>query len=47
MKGKKGMETWQLVLIILSIILLIAVIAWYGGFGDSIEKLFDKLGDLL
>ena len=45
--GKKGMEMWQLVLLILALILLLAVIVWYGFLGGEIDKLLGKLGDLL
>jgi hypothetical protein len=45
--GKKGMEMWQLVLIILVLILLLAVLAWYGVLGGELKGLFGKLGDLL
>lgn len=45
--NKKGMETWQLVLIILAAILLVAVIAFYSGLGKEIGRLLEKLGDLL
>ncbi len=36
--GKKGMEMWQLVLIILVLFLLLVVIAFYGGLGDHLKK---------
>jgi len=45
--NKKGMEMWQLVLIILALILLLAVLVWYGVLGGHVEKLLGKLGDLL
>ncbi|MBT5397428.1 hypothetical protein HOL21_04400 [Candidatus Woesearchaeota archaeon] len=46
-KDKKGMEMWQLVIIILSLILLLFVIAWYGGLRTQLVGLFDKLKELL
>lgn len=46
--NKKGeMEVWQLVMIILAVLLLIAFIVWYGFLSDSADSLFGKLGDLL
>ena len=45
--GKKGMEMWQLVLLILVLILLLAVIVWFGFLGGEIGSLLGKLGDLL
>lgn len=45
--GKKGMEVWQLVLIILAILLLLALIIWYGSLGSDLDMLSDKLGDLM
>lgn len=46
--NKKGeMEVWQLVMIILAILLLLAFIVWYSFLGDSADSLFGKLGDLL
>jgi len=44
--GKKGMEMWQLVLIILALLLLFLVIGWYGGLGETLGGLFDKMGAL-
>lgn len=41
-KGKKGMEIWQLVLIILALLLLFFIIAWYGGLNKSLEGLIDR-----
>ena len=45
--GKKGMEMWQLILMILALVLLLFVIAWYGGLGGELSGLFDKLKGLL
>ncbi len=46
--NKKGeMEVWQLVMIILAVLLLIAFIVWYGFLSDSADSLFGKLGGLL
>lgn len=44
---KKGMEMWQLVMIILVLILLLAVLVWYGFLGGEIKGVLGKLGDLL
>lgn len=41
--GKKGMEMWQLVLIILAVILLLFVVAWYGSLNQEMGVLFEKL----
>jgi hypothetical protein len=40
---KKGMEMWQLVLMILALLLLVSLLIWYGGLGGMIEDLFNKL----
>ncbi len=45
MSNKKGMEMWELITIILVLILLIAVIAWYAGLGKAIEKLLESVGN--
>jgi len=45
--NKKGMEMWQLIMIILVLILLLAVLIWYGSLGESLKRLFEKMGDLL
>jgi len=44
--GKRGMEMWQLVLIILVLILLLFVIGWYGGLNEGLGSLLDKLGGI-
>ena len=44
-RGKKGMEMWVLVLMVLAIILLLAVIVLYGGLGSMIKDLLTSLGD--
>ncbi len=41
--GKKGMEMWQLVLMILALILLVFGLAWYGGLGTELKSLSEKL----
>lgn len=41
-RGKKGMEMWQLVLIVLALLLLLAVLAWYGGLNQELGTLLDK-----
>ncbi|MBS3169306.1 hypothetical protein J4210_02375 [Candidatus Woesearchaeota archaeon] len=40
--GKKGMEMWQLVLLILALILLVFLIAWYGGLNKELGGLLEK-----
>jgi hypothetical protein len=47
MIGKKGMEMWQLVIMVLLLILLVVVLSWYGGLGSSIKGLLGKLTNLL
>ncbi len=44
---RKGMEMWQLVLIILALLLLFFVLAWYGGLAEQVKEFLDKLGSLL
>ncbi len=44
---KAEMEIWQLVMIILAVLLLLAFAIWYGFLSDSADSLFSKLGDLL
>ena len=44
--GKKGREMWQLVLMILVLILLIAAVVWYGILGGEIKGLLEGLGGL-
>ena len=45
-KGKKGMEMWQLLLILMAVILLLFFVAWYSALGNDLGDLFGKLGDL-
>lgn len=45
-KCRKGMEMWQLVLLVLAIILLLFMIVWFGVLGGSLERLFGKVGEL-
>ncbi len=45
--GKKGMEMWQLILMILVIILLFVVIAWYAGLNEGVGGLLNRLGGLM
>ncbi|MBI4151601.1 hypothetical protein HY496_01410 [Candidatus Woesearchaeota archaeon] len=44
--GKKGMEMWQLVLLILALVLLVFIIVWYGGLNKEIGNLLEKFGEL-
>ena len=44
---RKGMEMWQLVMIILALLLLFFVLAWFGGLNEQLKGFLDKLGDLL
>ena len=45
--GKKAMEIWFLVILILLLIFLVTILVLYGGLGDQLEKLLNKFGDLL
>lgn len=40
--NRKGMEMWQIVLIILALIFLLVVIIFYGFLGGEIGNLLDK-----
>ena len=42
--GKKGMEMWQLILILLAILLLIFVLGWYSGLNTQLGGLLDRVG---
>lgn len=43
--NKKGMEMWQLVMMILAILLLVFMGMWYSGLGDKLGDLLNRLGD--
>ncbi|MBS3123609.1 hypothetical protein J4437_03150 [Candidatus Woesearchaeota archaeon] len=45
--NKKGMEMWELVIMVLAIILLIFVIAWYVSLDKSGQSLLERLGQWL
>ena len=40
---KKGMEMWQIVLMIISILVLLFLMMFYGQLNERIGELFDKL----
>lgn len=44
--NKRGMEMWQLILLILAVVLLLFMLIWYGALGKELEDLFQKIGDL-
>lgn len=44
--NKKGMEMWQVVLMILALIGLVVFIFFYAGLGNEAKELIKKLGDL-
>ena len=44
-KGKKGMETWFLVFLIIAIVILIAFLVWYSTLGDHTDNLFGNIID--
>ncbi len=46
-KNKKGMETWQLVLIILALILLLVVLGFFVGLNEEAKNLLQKFGDIM
>jgi len=41
------MEVWHLILIILALVLLVFIIAWFSGLNKDLGGLLGKLGDLL
>ena len=43
--GKKGYETWELVVMILAIALLLFVIAWFVLLNQDLGELFGKVGE--
>jgi len=45
-RGKKGMEMWQLVIIVLAIIFFLVMFIWYGVLGENLGDLFSKMRDL-
>jgi len=45
LKSKKAMETWMLVLIILGILFLFAIVAWYAGLNEEIKNLLGKVSN--
>ncbi len=44
--NKKAMEMWQLVMLIMALLLLFALLAWYGALGQNLEVLFTKMGEV-
>ena len=46
-KDKKGMETWQLVLIILALILLLVVLGFFFGLNVEAKNLLQNFGDVM
>lgn len=44
--NRKGMEMWQLVLIILALISLVVFIFFYAGLGNEAKELIKKLGEI-
>jgi hypothetical protein len=47
LKGKSGMATWQIVLLVLAILLLIFVVGWYAGLNQEIKSLLSKFINLI
>jgi len=46
-RGKRAMEMWQLVMIILALLLLLFMAAWYSGLNDQLGGLFEKMGSFM
>jgi hypothetical protein len=46
MIGKKGATMWQLAMMILAVLFLIFLLVWYGGLGEQLGNLVDKIGGL-
>ncbi|HLC81896.1 MAG TPA: hypothetical protein VJH68_04525 [Candidatus Nanoarchaeia archaeon] len=45
--NKNGeMEMWQIVLIILSVLLLLFLLVWFGQLGGDLKGLLGKLGEI-
>ncbi len=42
--NKKGMEMWQLVMMILAVLFFLFVLVWYGLLDKELSTLFDKFG---
>ncbi len=45
-KSKKGMDAWQLVLIVLAVLLLLFMLIWYGVLRQDLENLSSLFGGL-
>ncbi|MBU1112141.1 MAG: hypothetical protein ABIG93_01770 [archaeon] len=43
--NKRGMEMWQIVMIILALLLLFFIILFYSGLKDSIVELLGGIGN--
>tara|TARA_Y100000310_G_C20701069_1_gene829929 strand:+ start:2847 stop:2987 length:141 start_codon:yes stop_codon:yes gene_type:complete len=43
---KRGMEMWQIVLMVLAVLVLIAFLIWYNSLGNTTDSLLGKLGGL-
>jgi hypothetical protein len=44
--GKKGMEMWQLILLILALVFLVLMLFFYKELGAELKDLFGKIGRL-
>ncbi len=42
----KGMEMWQLVLIVLALLLFFAMLIWFGALNKDLGGLLDAFGNL-
>ncbi|MEK6937568.1 MAG: hypothetical protein AABX04_00845 [Nanoarchaeota archaeon] len=40
-KNKKGMEMWQLIMIVLAVLLLVFVLAWYFGLKEKLVEMLN------
>ncbi len=45
--NKKGMEMWEMVMLIAAVAFLLFIIVWYGLLDNDLGELFGKVGDLL
>ena len=44
--NKKGMEMWQLVIMIIAVLFFLFVLVWYGLLNNELSTLFSKFGEL-
>ena len=44
--NKRGMEMWQLIIMLLAIFLLLFMLVWYGILGQGLADILQKIGGL-